>query len=164
MAVGMATSEGLPRCPEDCGGPLGGQHPHLLTQGQKDLRERWGCDCAAAEPLYTITCPRCDGSRITPDGELCDQCETHGRQRGQKEISRCPTSHITKDISDAVRSYPHAEAGGFPEDGGLMNQSPSYLNFVSTLSGESNRIRKEEADEAKSAQKAKSRAAQVRKR
>lgn len=131
---------------------------------QKQVRELNGCDRAAAQPIYTITCPHCDGSRILPNGEECTGCRSGGRLRGQKNIHRCPASHMTDSISDALRHYPHAEGGAFPVEGGLLRQSPSYIQFVGTVSGEVAKVRQEQAEERNMEAKAAAKKARTRTR
>jgi len=154
----MSLSEGLPRCPQDCGGRLGAMYPESLTPQQAQQRRLFGCDEPSKAPQYTITCPRCDGSRISSvDGEKCDHCSG-----GLMRIHRCPTSYVDQDISVALRHYEHAEAGIFPEPGGLLDQAPSFLHFCSVVGGEVARVQKEESDDRAAKQKAKSSAAKVR--
>lgn len=157
-------TEGLPRCPRDCGGSIGGRFPHILTSAQRSLRKSWGCDTDAAQDLYTVTCAYCDGSMITPEGERCVKCTDRGPMRGKRGLRRCPTSHIDYAISDALRSYPYLEGGRFPAPGGLMDQSPSFLHFASVLSSECAVVRKEEQEDAKTKSDAKAKSAKMRKK
>jgi len=152
----MATAEGLPRCPQDCGGPIGRSYPESLTETQRSIRRLWGCDKAAARAMYTITCPHCDGSGVDlRTGARCEVCV-----RGEKALDRCPTSHVDASVSAMLRHYAHAEAGGFPAPGGLLEQAPSFLHACSVVSGEVARVR----DEEHKVQKQKAEAARASKR
>ena len=125
-----------------CGGPNAPQE--LLSDEQKDLRARWGCDADSTAPTYLITCPRCDGSRFA-DGKVCDheRCIESGPNRGMVNMHRCPCSQNTPEISAALRHYSWKEGGALPECGGTLDQSPSYLQFCSVISGETSRVQKE---------------------
>jgi hypothetical protein len=110
--------------------------------------------------MFTITCPHCDGSGISArTGERCGVCF-----RGEKKLYRCPTSHIDSGISIAIRHFPHAEEGRFPAAGGVLDQAPSFLHFHSVLSGEMNKIRRDEMEAERTKNKAKAASANVRKR
>lgn len=124
-------------------------NPELLDRDKRSVRIRMGCDedCAAGAEQYAITCTRCDGSGTDPEtGGLCGRCG-EGRYVGYLPQRRCPRSQMTPAISMALDALSWVRRGVLPEDGGMMAQSPSFLQFVSTFEGEIHRVEAERQEQ-----------------
>jgi hypothetical protein len=63
-----------------------------------------------------------------------------------KYMHRCPCSMTTREISDGLRHYSWREGGSMPECGGILEQSPSYLQFCSVVSSEVARVQREKME------------------
>ena len=51
-------------------------------------------------------------------------------------LYRCPTSHGSADLADAFFAYGLLESGLWPADGGLCDQSASFVAFVREVNAE----------------------------
>ncbi len=61
----------------------------------------------------------------------CATC--HGERQ---PIYRCPNSHSTPEIADAFHALDWMESGLLPVQGGLLDQSSSFVAFVSIVATE----------------------------
>ncbi len=95
-----------------------------------------GCDVPCKKGKYVILCPRCNGTRTQSDGNVCQEidCQSKDRWRGYKIMRRCPGSHQTVDVSRALRAWMFLKKyGTWPVVGGTLDQSSSFLAFISEI-------------------------------
>lgn len=76
----------------------------------------------------------------------CEVC--HGEL---EPVYRCPASHATPEIAAAFTALDWVEAGVLPVAGGLLDQSASFVQFVSIVAGE--RLAIEHEEKARSARR-----------
>lgn len=108
-----------------------------------------GCDspCESGAEQYAITCTRCDGSGTDPEsGGICEKCGDN-RFLGYLPQNRCPRSHMTPAISQALDALAWVRRGVLPETGGMADQSPSFLQFVGAFEGEVHRVEAERQEQ-----------------
>ncbi len=85
--------------------------------------------------MFWRTCTACNGA----GGAGCEVCG------GDREpVFRCPASHHTPEIDAAFLAMDWAEAGVLPVAGGLLEQSASFVQFVSIVQAERAAIEREE--------------------
>ena len=138
----------MPECPETCGGP--DAKLELLTESQLRIRRDHGCDRDISEgsrARYAIKCPVCDGLRVVGVGRIeCTYCEKEGMFRGFVPIRRCPASHYSPDLTRALNAlvFMRCEGGAPPEPGGMLDQSPTFLQFLNVFNAESTMIQREQ--------------------
>jgi len=105
----------------------------------KRPRQAWGCDADAAEDVWTIECVRCGGQSPT-----CERCAGTGRESGR----RCPQFLLAgrHDIREVLRLYAILSSHGLlPNEGGALDQSPSFMAAVRLIDNELAEIRKRKA-------------------
>lgn len=94
------------------------------------LRELWGCDEPAPEPVFSIGCSPCAG-------EDCERCEG----TGEREFFTCPGKVVVgpegSRVSRFVRAYIDAERfGSLPVSGGQLDQSASWREACAVIDSE----------------------------
>lgn len=132
--------ESLPACPEQCGGPQA--MPGRLTDQQRRHRERHGCDRDIPDGercWYAIRCPGCEGLG-------CPRCEPGGH-KGALVMRRCPASHMTADIAEAINALTWLEKGVLPEGVSLGDQAISFVEFRKVFEAEKNDVLAEQRKE-----------------
>lgn len=77
--------------------------------------------------MLRITCPKCHNA--APD---CERC--HGA--GFDLVYRCPTSHASDDVAEALAAYHMLEAGILPCAGGWLDQSEAFVRAVEVINAE----------------------------
>lgn len=135
----------LPLCPEQCGGV--GVDLSTLDPARLHHRARHGCDAPIPSDervWYAIRCPRCDGAAAS--GAHCDVCSDDGYP-GFKKMRRCPASHCSPDIGDAMKAMSWVVDGILPDDGGLGDQSISFVDFRTLFDAEKNETLAEQRKE-----------------
>lgn len=98
------------------------------------LRKRYGCDEPSPKAEYAITCPDCRAG-VRENGDACSTCVSIGGTRA-KLMYRCPASFETPDVAEALTAWAWMKRGFLPADGGVNDQHPAFLWFVSALEGE----------------------------
>lgn len=132
--------ETLPACPERCGGP--GARLEQLTDQQRQHRERHGCDKDIPDGercWYAIRCPRCHGAS-------CDLCG-EGDYPGHLVMRRCPASHMSSDIAEAIGALTWLKDGILPDGVSLGDQSISFVEFRRLFETEKNEVLEEQRKE-----------------
>jgi len=85
--------------------------------------------------VFWRTCTACGGL----GDPACKVCS------GDREpVYRCPASHATLEISAAFTALDWVEAGVMPVAGGLLDQSATFVQFVSIVTAERAAIEREE--------------------
>lgn len=87
--------------------------------------------------MFHITCTACHGA----GDPACPKCN------GAREpVYRCPRAHATPEIDDAFHALDWVEAGVLPVQGGLLDQSASFMAFAQIVAAERAAIDKEERE------------------
>ncbi len=95
-----------------------------------------GKHCTGELEELQIECPSC--------GEVgCEDCE----QSGYFTLKECPRKFVGSMV-EAINIATFAERGCFPVDGGLLNQSCSFLELVAVLENETIRLANEQTERA----------------
>lgn len=84
--------------------------------------------------MLRITCTACNGP-----SQSCKVCSG----RGFELIYRCPTSHVTPDVADAIAAYNMLESGILPVAGGWLDQSEDFAAACCILNAERSVIDRE---------------------
>lgn len=101
------------------------EHP-ATCPADPDLRASWGCDgmlSASAAAAYEV-----DGQRIM--------------------LERCPLSSLTQETCAVLSFYPWLESGSWPVQGGVLDQSATFVHAVRIYSSEINRIERKRVKDA----------------
>lgn len=77
--------------------------------------------------MLRITCSACDGAR-----DDCPTCDGTGRE----PRFRCPSSHNTLDLAQAMRCMDLLEVGVLPSRGAWLEQTAAFGAFVRIASAE----------------------------
>lgn len=101
-----------------------------------ELRERWGCDKAAAVSVYARTCESCFG--------LDSKCEACGG-RGELLRDRCPSSDAGDIGRIVLRALSQYQNGILPVDGGWADQSAKLMRLVDIAASERGKLQDAEA-------------------
>tara|TARA_R110000782_G_scaffold259110_2_gene349328 strand:+ start:39494 stop:39844 length:351 start_codon:yes stop_codon:yes gene_type:complete len=107
-------------------------------------RARHGCDVDIPEGArrhYSIRCPKCDG-----EGGDCELCG-HDELPGFLLMRRCPASHMSHDIGEALTALHWLKDGVLPEGGCLGDQSISFVEFRKLFESEMNEAVSEQRKE-----------------
>jgi hypothetical protein len=101
-----------------------------------ELRVTWGCDRPAEDPVFSITCSKCDPDDPDPDCAKCDGT-------GAIKHYRCMTKTIAEGDSAAcwgfIRSFQMMEGNGIlPDSGGWYDQTSMFADACSILRAERN--------------------------
>lgn len=102
------------------------------------MREEWGCDQPAEEPVFWITCTTCDGGD--------PHCETCGGTAKQS-MYRCPANVLWPGAGRLVDAYQWSEKGLLPSEGGVADQPAILIRSLKEFGREVGRIK--EAREAR---------------
>lgn len=106
---------------------------NCITCGKdKKLREQWGCDTDAKQPVISMDCIACHGSN--PD---CAEC--HGV--GTIDIFRCPVWYVDQ-LEDFLQMYCMYKKGFLPVSGGALNQTHQFIEAVQFLDSQLNKLEK----------------------
>lgn len=108
------------------------------------LREEWGCDAPAEDPVFWVTCPSCDGGKR--------DCETCGG-RGRKYLFRCPARVLWSGAGRFVDAYGWYERGMLPVDGGVSAQPALLMRAFKVFGREVQEIRANRERRAKELRK-----------
>jgi len=85
------------------------------------------------------------GCEETGKGPGGTDCETCGG-RGYVEIEGCPRQVIGWEMTQAINLANYASKGLMPVAGGVMEQSAWFLEMLSTLESDQNKIDSERAE------------------
>jgi hypothetical protein len=96
---------------------------------EPQLRKQWGCDEAAAWPIYTQSCGSCCGAG-------CADCQN----RGSVAVNRCPFSQTGSYALEIARLASAVEAGFLPTAGGYLDQPAAIMRLVELTLQEKARI------------------------
>ena len=104
-----------------------GNYPHdcITCQTDEHVRQSWGC---TEDAPHAIDRRPCHCGNIAQ----CPQC--HGT--GFVELKRCPYKIIPANIQHTLRYAALAREGLWPEPGGAMDQSQSFLDAMSIINRE----------------------------
>lgn len=92
------------------------------------LRKQWGCDERACEPTGYVHCHRCFGR----DPE-CVECD--GDKRGIP-VYDCPYRTMQGTVLRAIPYFGNWRGGILPVEGGLLDQSASFVEAMRILDAE----------------------------
>lgn len=102
------------------------------------LRQAWGCDGPAQNPVFYLECVRCQDGPRDPACQLC-------RGQGLEPVYECPWRTMPREVADLMILYDFMKAGlGFPADGGVQDQAALFLEAVRLIGMEENRYAKEQ--------------------
>ena len=87
-----------------------------------------------------IQCVRCEGMDAR-----CELCNGDG----YIPVNECPMKYVGQQMIDAANLVGFCKSGVFPADGGLLNQSAWFLQFIQRLRAETNQIESEQIKRAK---------------
>lgn len=111
---------------------------------EPQLRERFGCDKVARNPVWAGTCEFCIGSGFGARGEACKECEG----TGERYRYRCPASMTSDDGRRALEFACAMELGFLPSEGPYGRQVHSGMNCVNLVRMEKAKIERAVADQA----------------
>lgn len=131
LAYGDPIVESKARCPECLHVPA--------------LREAWGCDAPAPEPVFARTCPRCSG--FEPECEVCSGS-------GTELVYRCAASQVTPDVVALLSAYYDYEKGVLPSPGPMQEQAVQFVDGVRLIEAERAAIEREREEARKRKEKA----------
>lgn len=104
-------------------------------------------------------CKQCHGkcaeqfSDTEPMEYSCPFCEEGGceicNNRGRLRITECPSKYIGVELIHDLNVIAMCEGGVMPVAGGVLDQSPWFLNLKRTIDGDLKRIRDEKTKDAK---------------
>ena len=114
-----------------CRGPMG--------SGEKGLRARWGCDGPTQSEQDRLPCFACNDDVID-----CESCH----DARYLPLYRCPKAIRDPHIDEVVRIAVWSKENHLPIDGGLLEQSASFMAAREIVIAE---IAKLEAEELKKA-------------
>lgn len=92
-----------------------------------------------------IACVECEETGSDAFGELCQACNGEGHIR----LDGCPRSYIGSEMTNAINIATVCENGILPITGGLLDQSGWFVDVMSVLRTEQNRIENERWEEAR---------------
>jgi hypothetical protein len=97
------------------------------------LRDLWGCEEPAPEPVFSIGCSPCGG-------EDCERCEGSG----ERAFFSCPGKVLEGEggarVTRFVRAYLESErSGNLPVTGGQLDQTDSWRSASAVLEAERGR-------------------------
>ncbi len=94
--------------------------PPCTQCGHSDaMREQWGCETDADQPVTVIDCPRCFG-----EDDRCQRCNGNGTEA----VYRCPSKVVSLDEHAACQAAIESEKGIWPEPGAWLDQSPWFIS------------------------------------
>lgn len=104
-----------------------GNYPHDCTLCINDpaLRQAWGCDEDAPSAIDRRPC-KCGQHKD------CEEC----KGSGFIQLRRCPYTVIPSNVYQTLRYAALAREGFFPEPGGALDQSQSFLDALSVINHE----------------------------
>lgn len=70
-----------------------------------------------------MPCPVCDGGKDAPSCKAC-------KGRGYFKVDRCFRDFVPADIWESVRMSRFADEGALPVAGGVLNQTHSFMSFL----------------------------------
>lgn len=95
-----------------------------------------------AEPLE-IACTACEETGQDRNGEPCEHCSD-----GFWPLLQCPKSYIGQEMVGAINLAVMCKDGLMPVAGGILDQSAWFVELLTSLNNEQNRIDIERAQEA----------------
>ena len=141
-------------------GDIEPDHTKCRLPEYTELRQTWGCDADAKEPIFDIACT-CD------DPKICKRCEGHGRIL----IYRCPFHVLSQDrflgtqVEEWFRAYIiFSERNTPPILGGWLDQSAKFTKICDIIDAERGHYTAVEQEEREREQKEAANAARARER
>ena len=86
-----------------------------------------GCDEDAPIPVFEMDCIRCKGT-----DEECPVCKGSNKE----QFYRCPYRYLTFDTVRFLRFYRFFKQGLLPVQGGVLDQSATFLRAVEIVEAE----------------------------
>jgi len=102
-----------------------------------ELRRWQGCDGPAPAALFSVDCPRCAGTRHD-----CDLCAG----AGEVPVDRCPWATMSEQVARVCEYASLIEHGVLPVEGGLEDQSDTFVTALRLVLSTRGKVEKERAE------------------